>query len=74
MNNKVIKSNTKKSAIDKDPGNTVDVIRGILDEINERAKRCKKHDFEYRGLCIDDPEDPFDVFVCKYCGKMVVEG
>lgn len=67
-----IESYTKKIAVDKDPGNTVDVIREILDEMNERAERCKKHDFEYRGLCIDDPE--FDVFICKYCGKMVAEG
>jgi hypothetical protein len=69
-----IESYTKKTAVDKDPENIVDFYRRILDEINERAKRCKKHDFEYRGLCIDDPEDPFDVFICKYCGKMVAEG
>lgn len=74
MNNKAIESNTKKPLLIKTREIPVDVIRGILDEINERAKRCKKHDFEYRGLCIDDPEDPFDVFVCKYCGKMVAEG
>jgi dihydropteroate synthase len=74
MNNRVIRSNTKKTAVDQDPENFVDIIRRILDEMNERAKRCKKHDFEYQGLCIDDPEHPFDVFTCKYCGKEVAEG
>jgi hypothetical protein len=64
-----IESYTKKIAVDKDPGNTVDVIRGILDEMNERAERCKKHDFEYRGLCIDDPEHPFDVFIAYIVRK-----
>jgi hypothetical protein len=39
----------------------------------KERKDVKKHDFEYRGLCIDNPEDPFDVFICKYCGKMVAE-
>jgi hypothetical protein len=69
MNNKA-----KKITVDKDPEDTVDIIRMILDEMNERAEKCEKHDFEYRGLCIDDPEDPFDVFICRHCGKMVAEG
>jgi hypothetical protein len=59
---------------DKDTEDIVDFYRRMLKEIDKRAKRCKKHDFEYKGLCIDDPEDPFDVFICKYCGKMVAEG
>ncbi len=74
MNNKVNESNTKNATFDKDQESFGVIFNRILDEINEKAKRCKKHDFEYRGLCIDDPEDPFDVFVCKYCGKTVPEG
>jgi hypothetical protein len=61
-------------AADNSSDDIMDIIRRILDEINERAKRCKKHDFEYQGFCIDDPEHPFDVFTCKYCGKEVAEG
>jgi hypothetical protein len=41
MNNKVIESNTKKIAVDKDSANIVDIISKILDEMNERAERCK---------------------------------
>ena len=50
MNNKVIESNIKKTAVDRDPENFMDILRRILDEMNERAEICKKHDFEYRGL------------------------
>ena len=74
MENKSIESNSKKTASDKEPGNLSEIIRRISDEISKRAKRCKVHDFEYKSLCIDDPEDAFDVFICKYCGKMVAEG
>jgi hypothetical protein len=41
MNNKVIESNTKKIAVDKDSANIVDIISKILDEMNERAERKK---------------------------------
>ena len=40
-------------AADNSSDDIMDIIRRILDEMNERAKRWKKHDFEYGGLCID---------------------
>lgn len=51
---------TKIAAADNDSEDIMDILSRILDEMNERAERCKKHDFEYGGLCIDDPEHPFD--------------
>lgn len=65
-----------KIRADNSSEDIMDISSRILNEIIERSKRCKKHDFEYGGLCIDDPERPFDVFICKYCGKEIagVEG
>lgn len=65
---------TKIAAVENSSEDIMDIISRIIDETNERSERCKMHDFEYGGLCIDDPEHPFDVFICKYCRKEVAEG